>query len=151
MAADLEAVRRDAAVERHREADVLRQPNGQRSGTSPRKSIAHAAGEHKAAVKSKDDAARLQVSRGNANCAQTRGPKSDSGASPFRPAEEALIDLLLGSHRGLALGHGWAVGRAREARLQRNQPRAAAPHGRSCRALPTGRRFVSMGRTDYPQ
>src|SRR5438093_11715771 len=54
MAADLEAVRRDAGVERHREADVLRQRNGQRSGTSPRKSVAHAAGEHKAAVKSKD-------------------------------------------------------------------------------------------------
>src|SRR2546422_4784097 len=72
MAADLEAVRRDATVERHREADVLRQRNGQGGGTSPRKSVAHATGEHKAAVKSKDDAARLRVSCRNANCAQTR-------------------------------------------------------------------------------
>src|SRR6266513_627982 len=72
MAADLEAVRRDAAVERHGEADVLRQRNSQRGGASPRKSVLHAAGEHEAAIKSKDDASRLRVSPRNANCAQTR-------------------------------------------------------------------------------
>ena len=76
MAADLEAVRREAAVERHREADVLRQRNSQRSGASPGKGVAHAAGEHKAAVQPRDDAARLRVSRRNANGAQTRGEAS---------------------------------------------------------------------------
>jgi glycine hydroxymethyltransferase len=52
----------------------------------------------------------------------------------------------LGSVRGATLGfgrirgwlpvRGWLRGRAREARLQKNRPRAAAPHGRSSRPSP---------------
>jgi len=59
------------------------------------------------------------------------------------PATAGILEVL---RRLTRLG----VGRAREARLQRIQPRAAAPTvGQS--GLSLLKRFVSMGRRDFPQ